>query len=69
MKNPAPCKDCNARRAGCHAECDAYRAFRSRNLTPNAESRKKNVLRNYTSENIFRCRAQAPSGKRHVKAR
>lgn len=69
MKNPAPCKDCGNRCIGCQGNCEAYRAFRSEHMQQKAERRKDNILTAYTREKTFRCRAQAPSGKRHVKAR
>lgn len=35
-----PCKDCEKRHAGCHADCAAYLEARERNQAANAEERK-----------------------------
>ena len=29
MTDPPPCKDCESRRAGCHAECPVYGLWKS----------------------------------------
>ena len=54
----SPCMDCADRRAGCHAECESYKAFAAENAERSAEAYRKRKaegeLRRYQSDGKYR---------------
>ncbi len=46
----APCKGCDRRRQGCHAECEDYLAYKEKVAHINKQRGHMNDLNNYASE-------------------
>ena len=56
MGRYTPCRGCQDRRVGCHAECERYLVFRQR-VDKEAEIRRQSIIfGDYKSENIYKKR-------------
>lgn len=54
--SPNPCRHCEERFAGCHAECDAYKSWieeiRERKAIVNAERKKQNIVDSHVKDAV-----------------
>lgn len=55
-KGKTPCMNCEARRRECHADCEAYLAFRARIESIKAEYRKTIPLNEFVAANTRRAK-------------
>lgn len=53
IKN-APCKECQARQAGCHTICERYLAYHEECEARRKRRMKEYKAREYTVDNIFK---------------